>query len=268
LSDDELDANGTPGEAAPSRPRQPLWERLRVHGDADARAELIEAYRPFARKLAAVYYGRRIDDEIAFDDYHHWALVAMIEALDRFDDGLGVKFETFASRRMGGAILDGIESATEKQRQISMRRRLRASRVEDVKALAADRARTPRRPAPVDDSALLGYLAEVGVGLALSLMLEGTGLVETSAPTGAAAAELGYARIQMRQMREALHASIEQLSGQERSVIRSHYLHDHSFETICDRMQLSKGRVSQLHRQALGKLRGILGEHRRRDLLL
>ena len=55
-----------------------LWQRLRRDRDANARAALIEHYRPFARKVAAMLYGRRIDDDIVFDDYHQWALLGMI----------------------------------------------------------------------------------------------------------------------------------------------------------------------------------------------
>src|SRR5882724_4737212 len=122
----ESDNNASPSTGGDTAARAwsaaQLWERVRLHTDASARAALIESYRPFAKMVAATFYGRRINDEIEFDDYHQWSLLGMIESIDRFDPGRGVKFETFASRRMHGCIIDGIESATEKQRQIAARR--------------------------------------------------------------------------------------------------------------------------------------------------
>ena len=253
-------APAPPGGAAPPSAGEALWDRLRRRGDADARAALIESYRPFARKLAATLYGRRIDDDIGFDDYHQWALLGMIESIDRFDPGQGAKFETFASRRMQGCVLDGIESTTEKQRQIAARRRLRSSRLADVRTLAGADVSTLR------DDDLLGYLSEVGMGIAVSMMLEGTGMVETPASVDAIP-DGNYERAELRLVRGSLQASIGLLSKQEQNVIRSHYLDDHPFDDIAARLQLTKGRISQLHRQALGKLRQSLGAGRQRDFL-
>jgi RNA polymerase sigma factor for flagellar operon FliA len=257
----EADAQPSPwaGDGQPPRAwtHDELWQRLRHHADNGARAALIEAYRPFARTVAATYYGRRVTDEIAFDDYHQWSLLGMIESVDRFDPQVGVKFETFASRRMHGRIVDGIESSTEMQQQIAGRRRLRAARLNDIKAMAREKRGPASNQVPVPDEDLLGYLAEVGMGLAVALMLEGTGMAQSEA-IAEARPESGYERVELQQVRSALNTSIGQLNTQEQSVIRSHYLHHHPFEDICTRMQLSKGRISQIHRQALGKLRDML----------
>jgi len=253
-------APACPGGAQPPCTGETLWDLLRRHGDIDARAALIEAYRPFARSLAATLYGRRVDDDIGFDDYHQWSLLGMIESIDRFDPAQGAKFETFASRRMHGRVIDGIESATEKQRQIAARRRLRASRLVDVRTMAGADVSTLR------DDDLLGYLSEVGMGIAVSMMLEGTGMIDATASADAML-DTGYERAELRLLRDSLQASIAQLSNQEQSVIRSHYLDDHPFEDIAAKLQLTKGRISQLHRQALGKLRQILGAGRQRDFL-
>ena len=230
-------------------PEDVLWQRVREHADAGAREALIERYRPFARIVAATYFGRRIDDDIEFGDYHQWALVAMIESVDRFDAARGVQFKTFASRRMHGAILDGIESATEKQRQIAMRRRLREERV--ATALEATKGATGRDGDSVDD--VFRVLAEVGIGLALGLMLEDSGMI-APAPD-ATAPDQAYAQAAQRQLAMSLQRAVKSLTDQEQAVIRGHYVEEHLFSDIANRMGLTKGRVSQVHRQALEKLR-------------
>ena len=251
LANADDDERASPAPASDWQEHQ-LWQRLREHGDAAAREELICRYRPFARVVAATYYGRRIDDDIPFDDYHQWALVAMIESVDRFDAARGVQFKTFASRRMHGGILDGIESATEKQRQIAMRRRLREERVASELKAAQDAAAA--NSGGVDD--IFRVLAEVGIGLALGLMLEDSGMI-APAPD-AQAPDRAYAHAEQRQLTASVQRAMSSLSEQEQTVIRCHYMEDLLFSDVALKMGLTKGRISQVHRQALAKLRSLM----------
>lgn len=259
---DSTDATASGPDAAAVEARElDLWRRLHEHADAAAREELIGHYRPFAKVVAATYYGRRIDDDIDFDDYHQWALLAMIESVDRFDPRRGVQFKTFASRRMHGCIVDGIESSTEKHRQIAMRRRLREERT--AVTLAAATAASSGRPAGSD---IFEVLAEIGIGLALGLMLENSGMI--APPPDAIAPDQAYSRLEIRQLAESVRCSLGQLSEQEQTVIRAHYTEDMRFNDISTRLGLTKGRVSQIHHQALGKLRQLLGEGAHLDVAL
>ncbi len=240
-----------------------LWSRLRLQGDLEAREVLIERHRPFAKMLAAVSYRRRIDDEIDFDDYHQWALVGMIEAVDRFDTSRGIHFETFASHAVRGCILDGIASATEKQRQLATRKRLRSERAAEAVDAASAPARVPRAGQAAE---LFRVLAEVGIGLALGTLLEGTGMM-VGASTDAAP-DRHYERMELRQLRDAVRSAVDELSEQEQHVVRGHYLQELRFSEIAERVGLTKGRVSQIHRQALEKLRGLLAAGGRLDVAL
>ena len=122
----------TPAVPAPSTP-QPLphrddreaarglwidWARTR---GADERARLAAHYREFARMLAARCFSNRFSQELEFGDYLQFAQIGLLEALERFDPDRGAPFEAFAERRITGAILNGTESLSEKQRQIATR---------------------------------------------------------------------------------------------------------------------------------------------------
>lgn len=223
-----------------------LWRRLRASGDADARAGLLALHMQYARVVAATYFARRYTDEAEFGDYLQYASIGLLEALERFDPERGAQFRTFAARRMHGAILNGLERLSERQQQISARQRLRAERLQAAKDLAHDAA---------EGDKLSAYVAEVGVGLALVWLLEGTGLVER----GERAETLPfYYHAEMRQVRERLQQAVEHLPAQERNVIRSHYLQQLPFEEIATMLQLTKGRISQIHKSALQRLRGSL----------
>lgn len=232
-----------------------LWDAFRGAGDGGAREELLRIHLPFARVMAAHCYARRHHDEIGFDEYLQFASVGLLEAMERYDPGRGAQFRTFAARRMQGAILDGLEHLSEKQQQIALRQRLRAERLESVKELASPN--DPAAGAPRTAQQLLRFVSEVGIGLAVCWMLEGTTMVDD-----AAAAECApfYRSVALRQLRERLHAAIEALPEHERTVMRGHYLQDLPFERIATMLHLTRGRISQLHRQALVRLRAQVGE--------
>ncbi len=75
-----------------------LWELWRQHADDGARQRLLDLHLPYARIVAASYYAKRFHDEIEFGDYLQLASLGLIEALSRFDPGVGVQFRTFAAR--------------------------------------------------------------------------------------------------------------------------------------------------------------------------
>lgn len=235
-----------------------LWRRLRQPGgDEAARAQLLALHLPYARTIAAVVFGKRYHDEIEFGDYHQYASVGLLEAMDRFDPERGTQFRTFAARRMQGAILNGIERLTEKQQQISARRRARAEQLEAVKELAAQSAGSPDGGSSRSPEQLQKFMVEVGVGLALAWMLEGTAMVED--PGGSETIPF-YRSAELRQLRERLAQLVEALPAAERAVIRSHYVQGLPFDQVALMLNLTKGRISQIHKQALGRLRARAGD--------
>ena len=242
----------TPTRAVSTGDEQALWHDLRERSDAGARDRLLALHMPYARVVAASYYSKRFHDEIEFGDYLQYASIGLLEALERFDPDRGAQFRTFAARRMHGAILNGIERLSEKQQQISARQRLRAERVLAAKQLAGG------DPGKLSGDKLCDYVAEVGLGLALAWLLEGTAMVEV-----AERAEVVpfYRQAEMRQMRERLVQAVDALPGQERTVIRSHYLQDVPFDEVAVTLKLTKGRISQIHKQALLRLRVSVSDH-------
>jgi RNA polymerase sigma factor for flagellar operon FliA len=230
-----------------------LWQEWRASGDAALRERLLLLHLPFARTIAAMAYARRFHDEIEFGDYLQLATVGMLESLDRFDPARGVLFRTFAARRMQGAILNGLERLTEKQQQIAARQRVRNERLQDVKAMALQQA--AGGAAPQGAQQLMKFVAEAGIGLALCWMLEGSGMLQE--PERSETLPF-YRSVAIRQLRERLLQAVESLPPQERTVIRNHYLQQLPFEEIAGMLQLTKGRISQIHKQALLRLRGLV----------
>jgi RNA polymerase sigma factor for flagellar operon FliA len=142
-----------------------------------------------------------------------------------------------------------------------VRQRLRRARGEAVKEAAG---RIDPQPVagerPRDPESLFRYLADVGIGLAICHLLEGTGMVDAADGAEPAAPDRPYQPVELAQLRRRLLGLVDGLGGQQRTVIRYHYLQEHSFEEVATLMGVTRGRVSQIHRQALAALREELGK--------
>ena len=229
-----------------------LWHLWRHEKSEQAHQELAARHGDYARIVAASYYRRRMHDEIEFSEYAQFAYVGLLESIDRFDPDCGVRFRTFAARRMHGAILDGIEHLTEKQQQIAETKRLRNQRRESLLGAPEDGRSSPARRTPEQ---ALKFVADVGLGLAIAWLLEGTGMVDN----GETSQNLPfYQSIELKQLRERVLELLKSLPPQQSRVIAGHYLQELAFEEIATMLGLSKGRISQIHKQALLGLRSAL----------
>ncbi|HYD79859.1 MAG TPA: sigma-70 family RNA polymerase sigma factor [Paucimonas sp.] len=215
-----------------------LWRSWRIERDSAARERLIRLHMGYACALAAKAFSRRYNDEFEFAEYMQCATIGLLEAVDRFDPQYPASFRTFATPRIQGAILDGIERLSEQQQQISARQRILAERAASV---CGERA---------DD--LFRQLAETAIGLAVGYLLEGSSMYQSEEPT---LPDNGYSRLELRQLQERVRGLVEKLPEREKLVIKYHYLNHLQFETIAQIFSVSKGRVSQIHKRALAQLR-------------
>jgi RNA polymerase sigma factor for flagellar operon FliA len=230
-----------------------MWAYFVDSRDADVRAQLVAAYQGFARIMAAKLYARRVYAAMEFADYLQYATVGLLEAIDRFEPQRGFKFETYAASRINGAMLDGIAASSEIQQQIVARRQIMAQRV----------ALLNEAEAPTTASAVFARLAELAIGLAVGFALEDSGM--HSAAEGDYA-DNSYAGVELKQLQARVKAALTGLATRQRHVIEAHYLQHQPFEAVATAMGLSRGRIAQLHKEALGNLRARLQQGEDVDL--
>lgn len=222
-----------------------LWHSFVAHRDDAVRARLVTAYHGFARMLAAKAYARRVYSEMAFDDYLQYATVGLIESIDRFEPARAIRFETYAAARITGAILNGIESSSEIQEQVAARRRVIGQRLGTLRD-------GPAAPAPDSPAAVFACLAEMAIGLAIGFVLEDSGM---HMDAQAEFADNTYQAVELRQLQARVRAQVAALPANQHKVIEGHYLQHVAFEELARTMGVTRGRVAQLHKEALGNLR-------------
>jgi RNA polymerase sigma factor for flagellar operon FliA len=227
--------------SAPSTDRAAAWANRQLPAE---RAGLVDAYTPLVRRLAARAYSRRVGGELEYADLVQLGMVGLLEAIDRYTPARGVRFETFATYRVEGAILNGLPSYSELQRQLALRREL-----------ARERAQSLRQGAGKQERSALERLADLAIGLALGFALEDSGPGSFDEP---AHPDNAYARTELAQLRSQLAGLTEQLPENEQRVIFRHYFQQQPFDEIAAGMGLSKGRISQIHHAALRRLRELL----------
>jgi RNA polymerase sigma factor for flagellar operon FliA len=231
-----------------------LWRRLREEGDLSAREAILIHYLPFAKILAAKVYSGRHHDEFEFGEYVQYATIGLLESVSRFDPARGVKFKTFAGRRIIGSILNGLEHLSEKQQQISFRQRMAAERLHSIRG---------RQPDGSNPDELFSYLAQVAVGLALGYILEDSGMYQKR---NGSYMNNGYEAVETEQLQERMRSMVEKLPERERMVVKYHYMNHVPFEEIADMLCVTKGRISQIHKHAIDLLRQAMKEVRSCDV--
>lgn len=224
----------------PERVEALLWATLRFDNRQEAREPLFQLYRPYARSIVARHRHLCIDRATSLDA-EQWAYEGLLQAIDSYDPLHGAPFPGYAKRRIIGSIRDGLVQSSEINAQYDAKRRLERERLRSLKEQAGQKPDAIER------------ITEIAVGLAISLMLAETRLVggeEDPDPAPSA-----YDSLAWRQTQSQLARAVEKLPEREAYIILNHYEHGLSFAQIADLLGLSRGRISQLHREALLRLR-------------
>jgi RNA polymerase sigma factor FliA len=246
----EADSADVPGSHDSELDRA-RWREFVESRTQQLRTELIERYIGLARITAARLYQRRMDNSVSFADYLQYARVGLVEAIDHFDPAREVPFEAFSSFRIKGAVLNGLEGESELAAQRAFWSRRSRDRFESLKS----------HEVQGDRRASLEELVNLTVGLVLSHVVEhdeGEVIDESLAANP-------YAVTELAQLKRAVRSLLPALPERERELIRRHYEEHVEFQQIAADWGVSKGRVSQLHAQALQRLRELLGRKPKLD---
>lgn len=243
----EASDNLTSDPTLPSESREDeaaLWREYAAGGAGSARQKLFDLHQAFAHQIAVKHFLDRKSGDIELADLCQLAFTGLLEALDRYDPDRGIPFRGFARRRISGSILDGLAHLSEMREQMSFRKRVRAERLKSLTVEDSDQL------APAE---AMTALIEMATGLALGFMIEGSGLyaAEDTADTRSSP----YDSLVWKQLVSTLQGEIARLPAPEEKVVRYHYLSGLSFDQISKIMELSKSRISQIHKASLRTLR-------------
>jgi RNA polymerase sigma factor for flagellar operon FliA len=155
--------------------------------------------------------------------------------MSRFDAGRGIDFAAYAKPRVRGAVFNGLRSF------------LAESRAQNDNNRWHERAASLDDPSPEDQ---LGQMISSVTGLGLGFLLEASATTELLASRPDASTEA-----EREQMDVLLAGSLARLPEKEKLVVTLHYYQHMPFIDIAELLGLTKGRISQIHKAALERIR-------------
>jgi RNA polymerase sigma factor for flagellar operon FliA len=225
---------------------------------------MLKQYSPLVRRLAHQMIAK-LPANVEIDDLIQVGMIGLTDAMTRFDHKQGVQFETFATQRIRGAMLDELRGAD------WMSRGNRKQQRDIERAVRKLEQQFGRAPAESE------IAKEMGISLAdyqeLLGKVRGTQLIYLEDMSGdegdadfldrhvADENENPLAMLQDRRMREALVAAIKLLPEREQYVMSMYYEQDMNLKEIAAVLGVTESRVCQLHSQSIARLRARLRDH-------
>ncbi|WP_138493953.1 FliA/WhiG family RNA polymerase sigma factor [Paenibacillus pinistramenti] len=242
-----------------------LWERWKEKGDLEAKKELIEKYLNIVDYVSgrlAVGLPRNISKDDLFSN----GVMGLMDAVEKFDYKRGLQFETYASWRVRGSILDGLRQGDWVPRSV----REKAKKIEEgyqkleQKYLRTVTDEEMSQYLQVSEKEFQQMLQDVAVMTLCSLedpIREEESETRMSMLIDDKAKNPDY-KVREFYLKESLTKGIEKLTEKERTVVSLLYYEDLSLSEIAEVMSLSPSRISQLHSKAILRLRATLEKSR------
>lgn len=241
--------------------RNKLWEEYSKKHEAEIREKIIIEYAPLVKIVAgrlSMYLGYNVE----YDDLVGYGIFGLIDAIDKFDYEKGIKFETYASLRIRGAILDQIRkmdwiprSLRQKQKKIDVA----MSKLEtELGRVATDEELA--KEIGISEEELLNWQGQANVSNVVSLdeFVESSGEKEMGS-IGMNTFETPEEVMEKSELKRLLIESLDTLTDKEKKVILFYYYEEMTLKEISYILEVSESRISQLHTKALQKMRGKLG---------
>jgi RNA polymerase sigma factor FliA len=221
------------------------------------RDKLVHSYAPLVKKIAH-HLMARLPASVHIDDLVQNGMIGLLDAIGRFETGLGAQFETYATQRIRGSMLDGLRDNDWLPR--SVRREMR--RIEEM--VSRLEQQHGRAPAERELAAALGVSLEEYQKLLLDargcqlvyfedFIREGEEDFLERHFTDNKADPVNI--LEEQSVRDILVQSIEALPEREKLVMALYYEQDLNLREIGEVMGVTESRVCQLHSQAIARVR-------------
>ena len=244
-----------------------VWAEFVATRKPELRDELITAYAPLVRYVVG-RLGIPPTSLLEAEDLVSYGIIGLINAIDRYDPSRGIRFETFATSRIRGAVIDQL-------RALNWLPRSAVARMRQIESALAKLEQGLGRPATDEEAA-----AEIGVSIDRyrhMLFEAGVMVLSLDAPLASLTPDEGIVTLselledqitpnpaeqaEQSELITLLGKAIDQLPPRERLLLSLYYQEELTMKEISKLMHVSESRVCQLHMQAVLRLRAVLNVH-------
>ncbi|ALS21660.1 MULTISPECIES: FliA/WhiG family RNA polymerase sigma factor [Paenibacillus] len=242
-----------------------VWVQWRENKILEAKKALIETYLPLVDYVSS-RLSIGLPKNVSKEDLSSFGVMGLIDAIEKFDYQRGLQFETYASWRIRGAIIDGLRQGDWVPRSV----REKAKKIEEAYQVLEQRYLRS-----VSDTEMSDYLGvsendfqqmvqDVAVSTVCSIddpIREEDSETRLSLLIDEKAKNPEF-KVNEVYIKETLAKAIERLTEKERTVVSLFYYEELSLSEIAEVMSLSPSRISQLHSKAIQRLKGALSRHK------
>lgn len=238
-----------------------MWASYLKKPTLELREQLIIEYAPLVKIVAgrlSMYLGYNVE----YDDLVGYGVFGLIDAIDKFDLAKDVKFETYASLRIRGSILDQIRKMDWIPRTVRQKQKKIDEAIKNVEAKTGKTALDSEiaNELGLTGEELLNWQSQLKVTNLVSLndyveqgsepVMDTTGNSHFIQPEQA---------IEEEELKKVLAESMDLLTEKERKVILFYYYEELNLKEISNILEVSESRISQLHTKALSKMKKSMG---------
>ena len=243
--------------------RKKMWAEYARTKRPDIREKIILEYAPLVKVVAgrlSMYLGYNVE----YDDLVGYGIFGLIDAIDKYDFQKDVKFETYASLRIRGSILDQIRKMDWIPRTVRQKQKKLDEAIKQVEMRTGKNA-TEEEVAleiGISEEELLTWQSQLKITNIVSL---NEYVEQGSEPVMDARGNSHFIQpeeqVQEDELKKVLKDTLELLTEKERRVIELYYYEELTLKEISGVLGVTESRISQLHTKALLKMRKKMGSY-------
>lgn len=240
-----------------------LWSDYAKNPTPEIREKIIIEYAQLVKVVAgrlSMYLGYNVE----YDDLVSYGIFGLIDAIDKFDATKAVKFETYASLRIRGAILDQIRKMDWIPRTVRQRQKKITTVIKEIELSTGKNATDEEiaKALGISDSEYDEWQSQMKVTNLVSLdefVEQGSDVADNRGISSGI--ERPEEVIEKEELKKVLAEALNQLTEKERKVIVLYYYEDLTLKEISNILEVSESRISQLHTKGLQKMKTKMGKY-------
>jgi len=221
--------------------------------------EVVTRYAPLVKKIAYHLKGR-LPDSVLIEDLLQSGMMGLLEASGKFNDSKGASFETYAGIRIRGAMIDDIRKGDWVPRSVHKNTRAVASAIADIEQrtghIATDQEIADELELTLDKYHKILNDSANGHIFALDELGVSEDYLAQSNPN----ANEPFDGLKTEKFRLSLQQAIETLPEREKLILALYYDEELNLKEIGEVIDVSESRVSQIHSQAMVRLKSRMNE--------
>jgi len=217
----------------------------------------IEQYLPLVKRIAYHLKGR-LPDSVFVEDLIQSGLIGLMEAMQKFDATQGASFETYAGIRIRGSMLDEIRKGDWTPRSVHRKSREVSDAINRLESKFGREAKDDEIAHELDVSLADYHKILKDTNGAQLLSIDEPDHDELSEDRIVGSFMTPFAELAEAGFQEALVEQITQLPEKEKLVMALYYDEELNLKEIGEVLEVSESRVSQIHSQAVKRLRARL----------